>query len=154
MDTIIDHIKAYLHEWPKGGEGLPIKTINKVPVQAWVSRDSDGYRLKIVAVRCARVYYCRPILLEELKDTINSLQYDSVKAMFSDTPSIDWSGLQCDNVEMDFTECCVCLSHTTARTDCGHVLCYPCSDQIKIVDDEFPCPLCRADVSYDDTFGH
>jgi len=155
MDTIVDHIKAQLLKNPKDEIYIPIKTICKIPVIVIVCRNYSNteYILKICAQRCENTYYCQPIQLEELKDTISSLQYHSASSTFRTTPTIDWSYLQCDNVEMDFTECCVCLLYTNAKTDCGHALCYSCFDQIKQVNDESPCPLCRDDVSYYDTFG-
>jgi len=149
MDIIVEHIKARLIKEPKEDLHLPIKTICKIPVSVFVCNHYlAGYMLNICAQRCHHTYYCEPVLLEELKGTLSSLQYNASSSRFQTTPIIDWSCLQSENVEMEFTECCVCLLYTNAITDCRHAVCYACYDQIKLVGDETPCPLCRKDVTY------
>jgi hypothetical protein len=46
------------------------------------------------------------------------------------------------NIEMDYTECCVCFELTLSKTHCFHPLCLRCYIKIKAN----RCPLCREDI--------
>jgi|LauGreDrversion4_2_1035121.scaffolds.fasta_scaffold59687_2 hypothetical protein len=46
------------------------------------------------------------------------------------------------NIEMDYTECCVCFELTISKTTCFHPLCLRCYSKIKTNH----CPLCRENI--------
>jgi hypothetical protein len=66
-----------------------------------------------------------------------------VKSMY--TPRV-MSMFHHPNIEMDYTECCVCMEYTVSKTPCNHPLCLRCDQQIK----NKMCPLCRSDTSLDE----
>ena len=45
---------------------------------------------------------------------------------------------------LNIGECCVCYENTTARTPCGHHLCYECWATLK----KTICPMCRDDIGH------
>ena len=46
------------------------------------------------------------------------------------------------NIEMIYSECCVCLEFTVSKTYCKHSLCLRCTDKIK----NNSCPMCRGTI--------
>lgn len=60
-----------------------------------------------------------------------------------------------ENIIFKNIECCVCHEDTKCETNCGHVLCYECCDNIKPTPNEddpnessIKCPMCRDPVYY------
>ena len=89
--------------------------------------------------------------LEEIKDILQSLRFNRFENRFQSIEAIDWSFLESDTVKLKYDTCCVCYEKTSARTNCGHILCIPCFDKIpENPDSETLCPLCRQDCLYEE----
>jgi hypothetical protein len=58
--------------------------------------------------------------------------------------------LSINNIKRAIQECCVCFEHTQVKTDCNHILCYKCWENIRGCNKQ--CPICREflDVCTDD----
>jgi len=50
------------------------------------------------------------------------------------------------NIEMDYTECCICMEYTVSKTPCNHPLCLRCDQKLK----NNVCPLCRRSTSLEE----
>ena len=46
------------------------------------------------------------------------------------------------NIELIYSECCVCLEFTVSKTDCKHSLCLRCNEKIN----KNLCPVCRGNI--------
>jgi hypothetical protein len=95
-------------------------------------------------------YYSEKIDLTQLKQTLDSLKFNRMTSKFTSKPIVDWSFLESDTVKLNCDKCCVCMETTTDKTDCGHSLCVPCYDKIKLDEDcSTLCPLCREECYYE-----
>lgn len=53
--------------------------------------------------------------------------------------------LESPNVEVNYSECCVCFHQTMSSTVCNHFLCQGCRLRLK----KNICPLCRSNITYE-----
>lgn len=49
------------------------------------------------------------------------------------------------NIEMEYSDCCVCFEATYSQTRCKHYLCMRCTQRLK----SEICPVCRGSLSWD-----
>jgi hypothetical protein len=98
---------------------------------------------------CEHVYFSEKIDIDFLKQTLASLKFNRMTSTFTSKPIMDWSFLESETVKLKYDKCCVCFETTTVKTDCGHTLCHPCYDKIKMDEEGSTlCPLCRSDCRY------
>lgn len=147
---------------------LPIRSVNsiqccvRIEKKKYVGTEISYYLVLDTAKGCImededeelhdHTYWRSPLdptdLKTSVKTTLDSLRFNRKKNKFETTPAYDWDFLQSENVKLNYTyeECCVCHETTESKTTCGHTLCIPCYDQIRVdSDDDTLCPLCRAD---------
>ena len=53
--------------------------------------------------------------------------------------------LESPNIELNYSDCCVCFHQTITSTACNHFLCHGCRIRLK----KNICPLCRANLTYE-----
>lgn len=90
--------------------------------------------------------FCR--MIEGIKD----MKFDTFNGVFTNpsrllktTPLLyELPMFHHPNVEMDYTDCCICMEMTITKTPCSHALCIRCQQKLK----KSTCPLCRENISW------
>ena len=60
------------------------------------------------------------------------------------TPQDTYDLFACENVKLEFNECCVCHEITNSYfRECKHTICFECCSKLIIEDDCVTCPMCR-----------
>jgi hypothetical protein len=98
------------------------------------------------------------IAFKKLEDNLRYYEFNNIIGEFKDrrikkSKDINIAlnkMLSLNNVKRTIQDCCVCFEHTQVKTDCGHILCYKCWENIHGCNKK--CPMCREflDVCYDD----
>lgn len=80
-------------------------------------------------------------------DGLKDIKFDTLSGEFINPNKLVQSSYQYKilsmfhhpNIEMEYSECCVCFEYTKTKTECNHHLCLRCTQKIK----KNTCPLCR-----------
>jgi hypothetical protein len=60
------------------------------------------------------------------------------------TPQDIYDLFACENVKLEFNECCVCHEITNSYfRECKHTICFVCCSKLTIENDCVNCPMCR-----------
>lgn len=131
---------------------LPIESIDEVACSAMILRKDSNLYLKIVSEKtescpcecdAPHTYYNKPIQLDDLKSTLDSLRFNRLINRFQPhRAEFDWTFLRSTTVKVNFDPCSVCRASTQSVTNCMHPLCWPCYDKIREFEGDTPCPIC------------
>jgi hypothetical protein len=89
--------------------------------------------------------------LVNMKQRLSTMKFDKCSGKFNNVvmSSLYEVFKDCGNIELNIKECCVCYTHTIDKTICGHSLCIPCFQALKLqyIQEEDitcrSCPICR-----------
>ena len=151
---------------------FPISKVDGVRVNCQVYKSEEALIFQVISVSigCVKVLYSFSMPYMPLNGELTIKNF--VKEVFKILPKLRfenyltklyipddsyvlskkrrrlWEAFQCDTITMDHGKCvCLCDSLTLRKVKCGHHLCLPCNQKIKVVNSKILCPICRADIS-------
>lgn len=84
------------------------------------------------------------IVIDKMMCDLSEIKYDKILDRFCKDNEYgmfdfikDFKNINCEN------DCCICMEKTTYKTFCKHSICTPCLSNLKIINEEINCPMCR-----------
>jgi len=114
------------------------------------SYDSECDSFDTIGIYFERIYY------DSSKDNIGKIVYEKIKNLKFDKyyGSYNNENRELLNIEFDLFPdhfedkiCSVCYENTSSQTNCGHMLCYLCWEQILDKGNSL-CPMCRECIRF------
>ena len=168
LDKLVLKIVSIKNSGDGGDYRLPIKEICGVRIEyaeIHIPRGNSSerilFRINAEYLPCDIYGDWFPFTKASAKDTmkniielINNFKFDKSISRLVDkrkelskeiiTPQNFYDLFGCENIKLDYDECCVCSELTNSYfRECKHTICYECCSKLPIKNDCVSCPICR-----------